>query len=190
MKVTGGILKGRNITPGKGKTARYTSSMVRKAIFDIIGDIQGLSVLDIFAGSGTFTIEALSRGASFCTSVEKDGGMAKTLRKNLIALSIERDCLLLTMDARDAIPFLYKRGYKYDIIFMDPPYGQGLIKETMFLFKNYRIYGKDTIFVLEYSKRDPLDFMDDRCFIEKKTRQYGDTRITILKVDTELGSER
>jgi 16S rRNA (guanine966-N2)-methyltransferase len=181
LRITGGCLKGRNIALLKDGNARYTSSKVREAIFNIIGDVGGCKILDLFSGSGSFTIEALSRGSAFVTSVEKDGDMAAVLQKNLSDLSIDKDCLVLNMDIIYAIPFLYKKGYNYDIIFMDPPYKKGHIEETMLLLKNNIVYNKDTIFIVEYSKREEIGLTFWSSLQEITTRGYGDTKISIFR---------
>jgi 16S rRNA (guanine966-N2)-methyltransferase len=183
LRITGGYLKGRNIALMKNGSARYTSSKVREAIFNLIGDIKGCKILDLFAGSGSFTVEAVSRGAAFATSVEMDVDMAAVLQKNLSGLSIDKDCLVLNMDVRYAIPFLCKRAYKYDIIFMDPPYKKGPIEETMLLLKNNILYDNDTFFILEYSGRDDIGLAFWNGLHEMTTRKYGDTRISIFKID-------
>ena len=181
LRITGGCLKGRNITLFKGGNARYTSSKVREAIFNLTGNISGCKILDLFAGSGSFTFEAMSRGAVFATCVEKDGDMAAVLQKNLSGLSIDKGCLVLNMDVRYAIPFLCKRAYNFDIIFMDPPYKKGLITETMVLLKNNVLYDSNTIFILEYSKKEKIDltFWDE--LEEITTRRYGETNISIFE---------
>lgn len=189
IKITGGNLKGRAITVPENDVARYTSSKVREAIFAMTGDVTGLRTLDLFAGSGSFTIESLSRGAATATCVEKDKQMVNTLKTNLPTLSLEKNCFVLNMDVRYAIPFLYKRALNYDIIFMDPPYEQEFIPETMALLQKYVIYHKDTVFILEYSKREsPLVSLTDG-WNKRATRRYGDTVISILDMP-DRGEER
>lgn len=183
LRITGGYLKGRNITILTDGSARYTSGKVREAIFSLIGDIKGYKILDLFAGSGSFTIEAVSRGAMSAMCVEKDRRMAANLKKNLSSLSIDKDCVALNMDVRYAIPFLYKKAYNYDIIFMDPPYEKGLVLETMLLFRNTVVYDKNTRFVMEYSKREAIDLAALNGWQEVTTRRYGDTVIRIMRAD-------
>ena len=181
IKITGGNLKGRTIIVPENDVARYTSSKVREAIFAMTGDVTGLRTLDLFAGSGSFTIEALSRGAA-AACVEKDKQMVNALKTNLSTLSLEKNCLVLNMDVRYAIPFLYKRALNYDIIFMDPPYEQDFISETMALLQKYVIYHKDTVFILECSKREsPLVSLTDG-WNERTTRRYGDTMISFISM--------
>jgi len=182
LRITGGYLKGRNIALSKNGTARYTSAKVREAVFNILGDVRDLKILDLFAGSGSFTAEAMSRGASFATSVEKDQNMAILLQKNLSSLSIDKHCLVLDMDVKYAVSLLCRDMNKYDIIFMDPPYEKGLVTETMLFLKNNAVYDENTIFIAEYSKKEEIELFVRNSFCEITTRVYGDTMISIFKV--------
>jgi 16S rRNA (guanine(966)-N(2))-methyltransferase RsmD len=182
LRITGGVFKGRNITLLEKSGVRYTSSKVREAIFNIVGDVEGKKVLDLFAGSGSFTIEALSRGASSSTSVELDGKMVKILEKNLTSLNLNRYCEVLNMDVIYAVPFLSKKAFFYDIIFMDPPYERGHVGETMRLLETNRIYDVDTLIVIEHSKREMLELSNLQSWYQINSKGYGDTVITILQV--------
>jgi 16S rRNA (guanine966-N2)-methyltransferase len=182
LRITGGYLKGRNIALLKDGSARYTSSKVREAIFNLTGDISSCKILDLFAGSGSFTVEAISRGVVSATCVEKDRDVAAILQKNLSDLAIYKDCLVLNMDVRYAIPFLCKRVSKYDIIFMDPPYKKGFVTETMMLLKNNVVYDLGTIFIVEHSKKEEIELPFWKELEEITVRQYGDTNISIFRV--------
>ncbi len=81
LRITGGFLKGRKIVLLEKSGVRYTSAKVREAIFNILGNVKEKRVLDLFAGSGSFSIEALSRNAASVTSVEIDRDMAKIIEK-------------------------------------------------------------------------------------------------------------
>jgi len=182
LRITGGYLKGRKIATLDGSVARYTSSKVREAAFNIIGDVKGKRVLDLYAGSGSFSIEAISRGAKEATCVESSGEMAGLLRNNAALLSINKYCQVLCMDVRYAIPFLYGKRSGYDIIFMDPPYEKGYIGETMRLLKAHdAVYSRNATILLEYSKREILDPLCREWCTDVATRRYGDTVITILE---------
>ncbi len=180
IKITGGDLKGRTIDVAEGKDARYTSSKAREALFNIIGDVEGKKVLDLFAGAGSFSFEALSRGAASAMAVENDPERANLLRNNLETLSLNSYCQVLDMDVRYAVPFICSKGALYDIIFMDPPYEKGYLTETMLLLEKYAIYNRETLIIMEYSKREVIAFSDFPSFCPVKTKRYGDTSITIL----------
>ena len=84
------------------------------------------------------------------------------------------------MDVRYAVPFLYSKDALYDIIFMDPPYEKGYLTETMLLLEKHVIYNRETLIIMEYSKREAIAFSDFPSFRPVKTKRYGDTSITIL----------
>ncbi|HOE18976.1 MAG TPA: 16S rRNA (guanine(966)-N(2))-methyltransferase RsmD [Syntrophorhabdaceae bacterium] len=184
LRITGGYLKGRKIATLKGAFARYSSSKLREAVFNLIGDVTGKRVLDLYAGSGSFSFEAISRGAKEATCVEISGEMAGLLRNNAALLSVNKYCQVLCMDVRYAIPFLHGKRSIYDIIFMDPPYEKGHIGETMRLLSAHAVYDQKTTILLEYSKRETLDPSCREKLIEVTTRRYGDTVITILETGT------
>lgn len=180
LRITGGYLKGRKLALQKDDRARYTSSKVRKAIFDIIGEIEGLEALDLYSGSGSFSVEALSRGARAATCVEKDGEMARLLRSNLSSLSLDKRCLVLYMDVRYAVRRLAKEGKRYDLVFLDPPYDADFVKQTMFILAKYGVCREGGLIVVEHSKREPIRAIPDDWLLEKH-KLYGDTMITVLR---------
>jgi 16S rRNA (guanine966-N2)-methyltransferase len=182
IRITGGRFRGRHITIPKHGEARYTSSVVRGAIFNRLGDIEDVAVLDLFAGAGSFAIEALSRGAARATLVESDRNMSTVLRQNLADLSLNNSCEVLPMDVRQAVPFLYRKKRTYDIIFMDPPYEKGYVSETIALLRENIIYHAQTIFVLEHTKKELLGGADIEGWDEIIQKRYGDTIITMLKM--------
>jgi len=183
LRITGGFLKGRNIVLLQKSGVRYTSAKVREAIFNILGDMKEKRVLDLYAGSSSFTIEALSRGAMTATSVEFDRDMAEILKKNIIALNLKNSCHILTMDVAFAVPFLAKRAFSYDIIFMDPPYDKGYVGESMSLLMANRIYHTGSVIVIEHSKRETPVFAEAKGFYRMDTKGYGDTFITLFQAD-------
>ncbi|HME41440.1 MAG TPA: 16S rRNA (guanine(966)-N(2))-methyltransferase RsmD [Syntrophorhabdales bacterium] len=182
LRVTGGILKGRKIlVPDRGE-ARYTSSKVRAAIFNLIGDVADYDVLDLFAGSGCLAIEALSRGAKRAVCVEKAGRMAEMLRENLRRLGLDKDCVVLNMDVIYALSALSKRGDRYDLILMDPPYELGYVSATLDVLSKQTVCRDESLLVLEHSKREQLPG-----FLEPgnvKNRLYGDTAVSLIRCGT------
>lgn len=163
-----------------GDTARYTSSKVRQAIFNMIGSVEGMSVLDLFAGSGSFSIEALSRGAVSATLVESNKIMVDLIGKNLATAGLNKYCQVFHMDVRYAIPLLYGRNNAFDIIFMDPPYERGYVTDVMTTLETNPLLTVGTVMVVEYSRReaDTAALFKDRT--GARTRRYGDTVITVL----------
>lgn len=117
MRVVAGALGGRRLaSPPAGADVRPTPDRVREAIFSIIGDLEGASVLDLYSGTGALGIEALSRGAREAVLVDSDPGLAC---RNVEALEIEGQCEVIRSDA---LRFLRGADRRFDLIFCDPPY--------------------------------------------------------------------
>src|SRR5262245_33599489 len=120
LRVVGGALRGRKLeVPDRG--VRPTSEKARGAIFDILGAawLDGAVVLDLYAGTGALGIEALSRGASLATFVERDSSVVRQLRKNLEALDLAAHGRVIVADLdRDDLP----AGGPWNLVFLDPPY--------------------------------------------------------------------
>ncbi len=178
VRVTGGVLKGRTISVPTREGSRYTASKVRAAIFNMIGGVEDYGVLDLFAGSGLFSIEALSRGARRTVCVEKSRPMAGVIKENTRRLGLDKDCLVLNMDVIYALPMLAKKGDRYDLIFMDPPYDMGYVSKTLTLLRGLPVCGDDTLVVVEHSKRERLAGPEG--WSNMKSRLYGDTVVSFI----------
>lgn len=186
VRITGGRFKGRTISATRGGPARFTSSKVREAVFDILGPVEGLRVLDLFAGTGSFTVEALSRGAASVTAVEQDRRTAALLKENLKLLSADKDCLVLNMDVRYAVPMLHRQGKVFDLLFADPPYEMGYVAATIDLLVKNLLCDTHSVVVLEHSKREGPDSLPEGRYA-LRTRQYGDTVLSIVTCAEENG---
>src|SRR5277367_3519666 len=127
MRIVGGRLKGRTLLTPSSRAIRPTSERLRESIFDILehrfaGQIEGVRVVDLFAGTGALAIEALSRGARFALFVD-DGAEARALlRANIEALALGGVTRIWRADATR----LGKAPAQYPVAFLDPPYGEGL----------------------------------------------------------------
>ena len=122
MRVVAGVAGGRRLRSPAGRSTRPTSDRVREAIFNALGSmgpIEGATVLDLFAGSGALGIEALSRGASHATFVDKDHRAAQLVRANLRETGLGH---LATVVQGDARRYLAEHPERVDVAFLDPPY--------------------------------------------------------------------
>ncbi len=179
IRITGGMHKGRRIAISRDGRTRYTPAKVRQAVFDLVGDVAGLDVLDLFAGAGSFTLEALSRGAASATAVEKEKQSAALLRQNLRDLALDKDCHVLNMDVRYAVPMLHKRKKRFDLIFADPPYDMGYIAAGLELLETHPLCRSTTILIFEHSKREALAASAQQTH-EVRVHSYGDTMLTTV----------
>lgn len=182
MRLTTGIYKNRKIIMPKG--IRPTQEKVRKAIFDILQDIEGLSFLELFAGSGAVGIEALSRGASFVVLVENNRSCLISIKRNLEMLKIE-NCSVISLSTEPAIVKLYNNKEKFDIIFLDPPYNQELAKKTLQLISAYDILAANGLLILQHSRKENLPETQGGLILFKRSK-YGDTVLSFYKKETEV----
>jgi 16S rRNA (guanine(966)-N(2))-methyltransferase RsmD len=161
------------------KGIRPTQNKVRKAIFDILGDVNGLSFLELFAGSGAVGFEALSRGASGVVLVEENRACQMAINGNIQALKVE-NCRLIPGKAENAIPFLQKSSRKFDVIFMDPPYNKDLSKKTLQILGAYDILAPNAFVIVQHFKSDKLDEEAAGLRLIKKAK-YGDTLLSFYQ---------
>jgi len=181
MRIVGGIFRSRLISMPKGVEVRPTQDKVREAIFNILGDITGRKVLELFAGSGAFGIEAISRGAGRVTFVDNNFRCTQTIRANLESLAAPEDSYdIIRSNALSVFPRIEKAGEKFDIVFMDPPYHKGLAKKSLINADNYDILAPVGLVIIEHFKKDDLP-LDLKSLVFDKERRYGDTLVSIYR---------
>ena len=163
--------------PGTG--LRPTQDKVREAVFNVIREkIPGSAVLDLYAGSGAFGIEALSRGAHLAIFVDDNTKCIRTVESNLSSLEVDAKFFqLFKRNALKAIESLRKDGSKFDIIFLDPPYHGELAKNSLIKVDACDIVSQHGFVIIEHFKKNimPEDLPGIRLFKRKK---YGDTVIS------------
>ena len=121
MRIVAGKYRHRLIEyPNNAEYIRPTKDRIREALFSALGDINGLTVLDLYAGSGAMGIEALSRGASKCVFVDNNQIAYKTVKNNLNNLGIE-DYELIFDEDKKALELFKSKGYKFELVILDPP---------------------------------------------------------------------
>lgn len=177
MRVITGTARGRKLLEPDGMAVRPTTDMVKEAMFNIVQfDIEGRRVLDLFAGTGQLGIEALSRGAAECVFVDESPKSVKLVRTNL-----ERCALRGRVEQADSIGFL-RRGGKFDLVFLDPPYDSDLLEKALEVIQNVDILNDGGIIVCE-SRREKS--MPELSAPYRKTlsRRYGKVCLTVYKKD-------
>lgn len=155
MRVIAGTAKGRPLRTVKGREIRPTSDRVKETLFNILMPrVSGSRFLDLFAGSGGVGIEALSRGAGSALFVELLTPHLRVIEANLAATGLSDQAEVIRRDARAAITDLARRGRRFDLIFVDPPYGQGLVDETLILIESHDLLSAEGWVVCEHHKKD------------------------------------
>lgn len=187
IRITTGKYKGRNIHKPKG--IRPTQSITRKAIFDILGDINGLSFLELYAGSGAVGIEASSRGAKSVTFVENNSSVFKVLNRNLSFIP-SSDYSLIPLDAEKAVVKFFMGEERFDLIFFDPPYAyskDSLAKKTLQTLAAYDILSPAGLIIAQYPKKESLP---ERLGVLTlfKLSTYGNTKVSFYGKDASKGN--
>jgi 16S rRNA (guanine966-N2)-methyltransferase len=182
LRLIAGKFKGRVLKTPKTSKTRPTQGMLREAVFNICqNEIENACFLDLFAGSGAMAFEALSRGASHVTLVEKDAAAIACIKENAALLHVAVQ--LLPFPMQRAVQVLVKEGAKFDLIYVDPPYDTEL--ELDFLAPLLASGGR--VFVEE--RRDPkreTPLCKSSLLHLKETRKFG---IALLSIFEDLSSD-
>jgi 16S rRNA (guanine966-N2)-methyltransferase len=176
VRVVAGRLGGRRLRAPRGRDTRPTSDRVREALFAMLGPVDDLRVLDLFAGSGALAIEALSRGAATATLVERDARAVAVIRANLASLELtESEARVVHAPARAALRDASAAGDAYDLVLLDPPYRDAPALGRELSQALLAVLAPDARVVTESDRRSPLELG----LPVLRERRYGDTLIRI-----------
>ncbi len=182
LRVISGNLRGKKLFSVKSLTLRPTSDRVKEAIFNILQNcISGQNVLDLFAGTGALGIEALSRGARSALFIEENPKSLVALRKNIEACKLKEQTEVLMKDAKTGIKILETRGEPFGLIFLDPPYGKGLVGQTLQTLAASSILSPDTFIVAEHSLTEELQLIPPLQPVDR--RRYGSTQVSFFRIE-------
>jgi 16S rRNA (guanine966-N2)-methyltransferase len=180
MRIVGGTLGGRVLRAPAGHTTRPTSEKVRQAIFNILPEVEGSRVLDIFAGSGALGIEALSRGAAHATFVDSGKPALEMLRRNLAELGVGGRA---TVIAQDAVLAARRFTEPFGFVFVDPPYASDLASRAVLALPRAAL-ADDVRVIIEHDRRHaPPDALGS--LLRTDQRRYGDTLVSFFEVTHE-----
>jgi 16S rRNA (guanine966-N2)-methyltransferase len=169
MRIIAGSHRGHRIAAPKGRDTRPTSDRVRENAFNLIGPVDGASVLDLYAGSGAMGLEALSRGADVAVFVESDRDACRTINANLDKLGL--NATVLCQDVARAVA---QERRTFDLVLCDPPYD---IDATRLPFA--RLLADDGLLVYESSGRADAPEVDG--LAQRTSRKYGSARLTLFE---------
>jgi 16S rRNA (guanine966-N2)-methyltransferase len=176
MRIVGGTLGGRVLRAPAGSATRPTSEKVREAIFNILPDVAGAEVLDLFAGSGALGLEALSRGAAHATFIDHARPALAALRANVSALGLGDRATILAGDAV-SLAARHAPAHPWRVVFVDPPYRSELASRAVLAL---RALSPDAVIVIEHDRpHAPPD--DLGSLLRTDERRYGDTHISFFR---------
>lgn len=187
MRIISGTFRSRTLEAPKGDKTRPTSDRARETLFNILVnlvDLEDANVLDLFAGSGAFAFEALSRGAESATCVDSSADAITAIKTNASKLGVDPKSFRL-----DVYKWLESAEGQYDIIFADPPYDDPKLPEILVKsIVGSRLLTPDSIVIIEHRSGSELTIPDG--IIRLKERSAGEAQFTFLKVrgsETETG---
>ncbi|MGF7029783.1 16S rRNA (guanine(966)-N(2))-methyltransferase RsmD [Paenibacillus mucilaginosus] len=181
MRVISGSAKGRPLKAVPGMGTRPTTDKVKEAVFSMIGPyFDGGRVLDLFAGTGGLSIEALSRGMEAAVLTDTDKKAVETIHQNLKAAGFTDRAEVYRNDALRALRALSRREAQFDLVFLDPPYRLKLIPDLLAELQEGGLLAEGAKVVIEHDAEDV--FEGDTGALEWLRRaEYGDTAITIFR---------
>ena len=191
MRVIAGQAKGIKLTSIKGSQVRPTLDQVKETLFNILGhDLSGEYFLDLFGGSGAIGIEALSRGAEKVVWVENNRQSHDLIHANLKKCRFKNndesksscfDWELLKMGALQALPILEKKSFKFDVIYIDPPFADNLYEKCLIDLSKSQLLKEEALVVVEHHNKNVLQEIYGKLLLNDQ-RQSGDTSLSFYGV--------
>lgn len=175
MRIIAGNLKGQKLGSPRTHATHPMGDKVRGALFNILGDIEGLTVLDAFAGTGAIGFEALSRGAASVVAIENDRAALRTIAENLKNLGLDQQIKLIATSAGNWHKTAGK-NHTFDLVILDPPY-QNLQRETLKELAT-RVAHDGLLIVSWPLGETPMDFDG---FAQIERRNYGDAQLIFYR---------
>jgi len=178
VRVIAGRFGGRRLAEAPRSGVRPTADRVRESLFAWLGDLEGASVLDAYAGTGALGIEALSRGAHRVVFVERSQNALSVLRRNLGALDLGSSpevARVLRGEAVRAIRRLGRMGERFDLVLLDPPYASEELPRALAALVESDVVSRGGEVVVEASRRHPLPDIEGLAVVA--SRHYGDTQV-------------
>lgn len=180
MRIIGGTARGRTLTAPAGERTRPTQDYVRESLFNIIRwDVPDARVLDLFAGTGALSLEAVSRGAASAVMVDMDRAACAAITKNMESTRLGGKCRLIPRDYKAAMDMLVREGARFDVVFLDPPYKMENTGEMCAALYDKGLLAEQFLIVVEH-RRGMAPLLDER-FEAFDIRKYGDTEITFAR---------
>jgi 16S rRNA (guanine(966)-N(2))-methyltransferase RsmD len=183
MRVISGIYKSRLLKFPKNPNIdiRPTQDRVKESMFEIIkADLAGADVLELFAGSGSLGIEALSRGAASVTFVDREHECTEIIHDNLDSLGVQADAKVIKADVFRALRGFSEQGVKFDIIIADPPYGTDHIRKILIKLDTYDILKQPFLIIIEHTEKEPIPQKEGNIILLKQYN-YGGTILSVFK---------
>ncbi len=190
MRIIAGSKRRLRLKTVDGTDTRPTTDRIKETLFNMLqNEIPGCYFLDLFAGSGQIGLEAASRGAKYVVLAEHAKKAADCIRSNILTTKSEQECRLLQMDVIAALRSLEGK-YKFDLVFMDPPYKSGLEQQVFAYLKTSSLLAEDALLIVESAFNTDFSYLKEAGFtIEKEKKYKTNAHIFIRKEHAAKGEE-
>jgi 16S rRNA (guanine966-N2)-methyltransferase len=180
LRIIAGELRGRKLVSPHGRSIRPTADRLRESIFNTIGPrVAGQVLLDLFAGTGAFGIEALSRRAQFAVFIDNHPEALALVQRNLINCRLQGRARVIKWNIFSNLNCLKGLGLTFELIFIDPPYDCGLIRPTLAHLEATGALGKDCRLIVEHAPKEPIP-EDISSYALADQRKYGKSLVSYL----------
>ena len=181
MRVIAGSKRRLPLVTPKGTVTRPTSDQIKETLFNIIApDLYDVNFLDLFAGSGQIGIEALSRGAAKATFVEQDKAALTCIETNLKKCDLNDVATVYSTDVLGVLSRM--RGQKFDMVFMDPPYGKDLEKSVLKMLLDLELLSEDAMVIVEESMDADFEYVSEMGYVIEREKCYKTNKHVFLSV--------
>ena len=178
MQIITGKYRARKLIPVDSTATRPTLARVKESVFNLIqGKISDSVVLDLFAGSGAFGVECISRGAKSVYFVDSGKQAIKTIEFN--TKNMNEEFYILNSDYQSALQKFKQDGIKFDLVYLDPPYKSGYAKAALDSLADLELLAHDACIVVEHQFENDLQNLKE-CYIIEKSRKYGIAYVDVL----------
>lgn len=175
MRIISGKAKSIRLKAPPEKHTRPVLDQVKESVFNILGPLDGLVVLDLFAGSGSVGLEAASRGAEITYLVENQPIVLRILKENIQKTGLVQQTKVVKAHLPFGLRLVPKQ--KFDLIFVDPPYYQNLVGPTLKELLKYQMVKNESQVIVEHATKESFDLAD---FQIERTKKYGQTSVSFL----------
>lgn len=180
MKIIAGEYKGRKLTAPPDDRIRPTAGKVKEALFSLLmNDIAGSTVLDLFSGTGSLGLEALSRGAKKCIFADNSQRSLKITRENIEHCKAEERAEIIAGHYRKVLATLDER---VDVIIMDPPYNKGIVDEAMELIAEGDVLNSEGVVLVEHHADEPVREAYGN-LVKVKEKRYGTIFLSVFRIN-------
>lgn len=185
MRIIAGKARRLPLRTLPGRDTRPTTDRIKETLFNMLApDLEGAYFLDLFAGSGQIGLEAVSRGSAYCVFVDNSRKACEVIKDNMDFTKLADQCLLMNTDAVSALRQLEGK-YRFDLIFMDPPYNQNLEAEILHYLAHSTLMKEDAMIIVEADEHTDFSYVSALGYTIQKEKIYKTNKHVFLSLKSE-----